>query len=152
MPADARAPEGTLDDAARTRRLVASYLVVGLLLVGTFWGLDDHFPFGPFRMYSTKDEVDGPVRSLLFEASYADGEPFIIGAGDLGLRRAEADGQVERVREDPEFLRHFVAAYEAFHPDEPPLQTFRLFHRVYQLESREPVGSTDVTIAEWTRG
>lgn len=140
-----------LSAGARRRRLAASYLVIGLLLIGTFWGLDDHFPFGPFRMYSTRDEVDGPVRSLLFEARYEDGEPFIIGASALGLRRAEADGQVERVREDPRFLRHFVEAYEAFHPDEPPLASFRLFHRVYELKGREPVGSADVTIAEWSR-
>jgi hypothetical protein len=140
-----------MTESGRKRRVIAAYLAIGLLLVGTFWGLDDHFPFGPFRMYSTKDEVDGPVRSLLFEGAYEDGAPFTIGSSSLGLRRAEADGQVERVREDPEFLRHFVEAYEAFHPDEPPLHHFRLFHRVYELRDREPVGTEDVTVAEWSR-
>lgn len=141
-----------LDEGARRRRLIAAAIVLILLLIGTFWGLDDHFPFGPFRMYATKDEVDGPVRSLLFEATDADGNNFTIGSNSLGLRRAEADGQVERVRRDPDFLRYFVEAYEAFHPDDPPLVRFRLFHRIFELKNREPVGQSEETIAEWTKG
>ncbi len=131
--------------------MFASGAVSILLLIGTFWGVDDHFPFGPFRMYATKDEVDGPVRSLVFEATDERGNELTLGAGSLGMRRAEADGQVERIRRDPEFLRHFVEAYEAFHPGEPPLVRFRLFHRVFELKNREPVGRSEQTIAVWTR-
>lgn len=140
-----------LDGGARKRRIAASAIALVLLIIGTFWGLDDHFPFGPFRMYATKDEVDGPIRSLLFEATDEEGTTFTIGSNSLGLRRAEADGQVERVRRDPDFLRYFARAYEAFHPDEPPLVRFRLFHRIFELKNREPVGRAEETIAEWTR-
>ena len=38
-------------------------VVLGLLLAGTVWGDDDAFPFGPFRMYSTRNDPNAPVIS-----------------------------------------------------------------------------------------
>ena len=135
----------------RSLRLVAALLVFGGLLWGTFWGLDDHFPFGPFRMYSTTDEVDGPIRSILLEGTNEDGETFLIPTSRFGLRRAEVDGQVERIREDPAFLRHFVEAYETFNPRDPELVRLRIFFRIDVLENRRPVSQSEEEIAEWER-
>ena len=136
---------------SKSVRLLATALFLLGLLWGTFWGLDDHFPFGPFRMYSTTDEVDGPIRSLMFEGTDASGEAFVIPAARFGLRRAEADGQVTRVREDPEFLRYFVEAYERFNPEASPLSRLRMYYRIDVLEGRRPVDEGEEVIATWER-
>ena len=140
-----------MTDRGRTLRLVASFVVFAGLLWGTFWGLDDHFPFGPFRMYSTTDEVDGPIRSIVIEGTTSDGETIPIPTSRFGLRRAEVDGQVERIREDARFLEHFIEAYENFNPDAPELVRLRIFYRIDVLENRQPVSQSEEEIAVWER-
>ena len=44
-------------------RWAVTVIALALLLAGTFVGQDDDFPFGPFRMYSTTAQLNGPVRS-----------------------------------------------------------------------------------------
>lgn len=136
---------------SKSVRLAASALFLIGLLWGTFWGLDDHFPFGPFRMYSTTDEVDGPIRSLMFEGTDVSGETFVIPSARFGLRRAEADGQVASVREDAEFLSYFAEAYERFNPEAPPLIRLRMYYRIDELEGRRPVAESEEEIATWER-
>ena len=135
----------------RRFRLIAAFLLFGGLLWGTFWGQDDHFPFGPFRMYATTDEVDGPIRSVVLEGTTDTGETFQIPTSRFGLRRAEVDGQVERIRQDSDFLRHFVEAYENFNPEAPQLIRLRIFHRIDVLENRQPVSQHQEDIAVWER-
>lgn len=135
----------------RVARLLCSAGLLGGLVWGTFWGLDDHFPFGPFRMYSTTDAVDGPIRSLQFEGTSHSGETFPIPSAHFGLRRAEVDGQVERIRRDPSFLTHFVEVYEELNPDEPSLARLRIFHGIDILEGRRPVSYREEDIAVWER-
>jgi hypothetical protein len=132
-------------------RLLASAVLLGGLVWGTFWGQDDHFPFGPFRMYSTTDEIDGDIRSLKFEGTTATGEAMEIPSAHFGLRRAEADGQVASVRADHSFLRHFVEAYETKNPDAPSLVKLRMYHGIDILEGRRPVGYREEDIAVWER-
>ncbi|HUV48719.1 MAG TPA: hypothetical protein VMX11_07045, partial [Actinomycetes bacterium] len=50
-----------LSAAGRRSRLVAAAAVFGLLVVGAFFGSDDHFPLGPFRMYATSSQSTGQV-------------------------------------------------------------------------------------------
>ena len=52
----------TLSTRGRAVRVAATAVAALLLLLGTVWGQDDDFPFGPFRMYSTAPEPDEPTR------------------------------------------------------------------------------------------
>ena len=74
---------------------VALLAVAGtLLLLGTLVGQDDAFPFGPFRMYATADAPNGSVLSTRLEAVTVDGAVVRVGEGDIGMRRAEYEGQL----------------------------------------------------------
>ena len=109
-----------LTDTGRAVRLAVTALVAVLLLAGTFVGQDDDFPFGPFRMYSTRDDPDGAVVSTRVEAVSPDGRVLVVDERSTGLKRAEVEGQVQRFREDPTLLAALSRAHDRLRPDEAP--------------------------------
>lgn len=121
------------------------------LVAGTFWGDDDNFPFGPFRMFSTTNQLDGRVDSGEVWAVDAQGREFQVEWEDIGLRRAEIEGQTPRFVEDPEALRHIAEAYAGFNPDAPEIVSVKLLESVQVLEDGRPEGEpTPVLLARWT--
>ena len=135
----------------RLARSVATAVVALLLLAGTFKGDDDHFPFGPFRMYSTTNELDGTVNAIRFEARNAAGEFLEPRAQDFGLRPAEINGQVARIRRDPSLLAHLATAYERIHPDRAPLEEIQVKYGLHQLSNGRPVSYSEQEVATWVR-
>jgi hypothetical protein len=138
-------------ERARKVRSIATALVLGLLLIGTFKGDDDHFPFGPFRMYSTTNELNGTVNAIRFQARDQAGKLLEPRAQDFGLRPAEINGQVARFRADPELLGHLASVYERIHPDRPPLVEIQLRYGLHQLEGGRPVSYSEEEVATWVR-
>jgi hypothetical protein len=142
---------GQLSEAGRRTRAVAAAGIIGALLVGGFFGDDDHFPFGPMRMYSTTNEVDGPISSIHLEGTTVTGEILKIKINALGLRPAELDGQIPRFRADPSLMQHVLETYEERNPQAEELTSMRLVRGIHQLEDRREVGYSEEVIAEWTR-
>lgn len=121
-------------------------------MVGTFFGDDHHFPFGPMRMYSTTNEVDGPINSIILEGTTDDGTVVRIKPRTLGMRPAELDGQARRFRADPSLLRYVIETYERTNPGGPRLTSLRLSFGVTQLRDRKAVSYRETVIAEWPDG
>jgi hypothetical protein len=139
-----------LSPASRRLRGFALAAVVVGLVVGTFWGDDDNFPFGPFRMFSTTNTLDGHVDAAEVWAVDVAGREFQIEWSDIGLRRAEIEGQMPRFIEDPEALRYVADAYEHFNPDAPELKVVKLRESVQILRDGRPHGEpTKVLLAQW---
>ncbi|SHN33322.1 hypothetical protein SAMN05443668_105136 [Cryptosporangium aurantiacum] len=113
---------------------------LALLVAGTLVGQDDDFPFSPFRMYSTTDRLDGTVRSLRVEAVTVDGERIVLKDSDTGLRRAEFEGQQQRLKADPALLDAVAEAYHTRHPDEPRLARVDIVVRLIELRDGRPSG------------
>lgn len=132
----------------RGRRLRVLVTVVGavVLLWGTFWGTDDDFPFGPFKMYSHANSPDGFVSSNRLEAVDATGRRLKLTDSATGLRRAEIEGQIPRFLDDPELLASVADAYADRHPDAPALARIEIIRRRYQLEDHEPTGDVAETV------
>lgn len=141
-----------LSHRGRSLRGLAVACVLVALLAGTFWGDDDHFPFGPFKMYAGTARISDPVDKMLFEGETAAGEVVPILAREFGLRPAEIEGQLDRVVREPALLAHLVRAYEEINPDAPRLTAFRVMHETYQLRDRRPVAYSKQVLAEWRRG
>lgn len=140
-----------LSASGRRVRLTVALLFLSALLVGTAFGDDDNFPFGPFRMYSTRNSLDGFVNSPEFVGITTDGEELSVPFQDLGLRRAEVDGQMTRMVEDPGLLGLLVEAKEELDPGAPDLVELRLYLRVTDLEDGYPAGETVELLATWKR-
>lgn len=126
-------------------------LVLGALVAGTAWGDDDHFPFGPFRMYSTTNELNGTVNAIRFSAVNDHGEDLQPRAQDFGMRPAEINGQVSRFRRDPSLMRHLATAYSRLHPDAAPLVEIELRYGLHRLRDGRPVSYSEEKVATWRR-
>src|SRR5918996_91282 len=138
----------------RNIRTVATATIIVLLLLGTFWGQDDHFPLGPFRMYSTRNSLDGRVNAARLELSFSNGDVVETGISprSVGLRRAEIEGQQDRFEARPQLLRHLADAYESLHPEAPPIVGVRMLDVIVQLRDGRPSGGpVEQTLATWQR-
>lgn len=133
-------------------RLTATLVVGALLLAGTLVGQDDAFPFGPFRMYATRDDPNGVVVSTRVEAVDAGGRVLLVPDRATGMRRAEIEGQVARFRRDPALLGALSRAHDRLHPGEPAYVEVRVVQRRYRLRDSRPTGdATEQVVARWRR-
>lgn len=141
-----------LSSAGRRVRMLATAVVLAMLVAGTFLGQDDHFPFGPFRMYSIRNKHDGKVRGAVMEVVDAEGRAAAveIRSDQVGLRRAEIEGQLDRFERDPSLLRHLVHAYEELHPSER-IAVLRLYYETTRLANGQVGPVTRTLVAEWRR-
>lgn len=136
----------------RRARLAVTFGVGMLVVVGTFWGNDDWFPVGPFRMYATASRTTGRVAVPELAGVTADGRTVEIRAGELGLRRAELEGRLPRLRTEPELLEELVVAYERRWPDAPRLVELRLeMHATRVVDRRVQPGEEVTVVAQWVR-
>jgi hypothetical protein len=143
-----------LTSSERTRRLIATAAVIGALVAGTFWGDDDNWPFGPFRMYSIRNRLDGRIKSALVELTMADGSRVDekISSGTFALKRAEVEGQMERFGRNPSLLRHLAYTYGRLHPGSAEVVAIRLYYEMTSLEGGRPNGPVaEHTVASWER-
>jgi hypothetical protein len=139
-----------LSSGGRLLRLVATLVALALLLSGTVWGDDDEFPFGPFRMYSTRNDPNAPVISTRVVGLTATGEEVSLSGGQVGLRRAEFEGQINRIKKDPELLGLLADAFAETHPESPDLLTVQLVQRRYELADGQPTGAyTDKVVVAY---
>lgn len=133
-------------------RLGLTGVALGLLVAGTVVGSDDHFPFGPFSMYSSAHDPNAGVVSNTVEAVLDDGRVVAVSDGDTGMRRAEVEGQLPRFIADPQALGYLAVAHERRRPDAPRYAAVRVVRRSYQLRAGRPAGAvTEDVVAEWVR-
>ena len=141
----------TLSTGGRLARVAVTMVAAVLLLLGTFWGQDDDFPFGPFRMYSTAPDPNADAPDTRVEGVDTAGRTVVLTEANSGLRRAEIEGQQQAYVDNPARLRQVAAAYTDKSPGAPPLRTVRIVIRWAGIEHSRPTGtSRDEVIATWT--
>ena len=141
-----------LSATGRRARSGVSLVVAALVLAGTLVGDDDDFPFGPFRMYSTRDDPDGQVVSTRVEAVDTGGTLRVVDERSTGLKRAEVEGQVGRFRSEPDLLGALSLAHDRLRPQEPAYAEVRVVEVVYQLRDSRPTGQPrERVVVRWTR-
>jgi len=143
-------PVQRLGNRGRWVRVVVALLGAALLLAGTLVGQDDDFPFGPFRMYATSDELNAPVHDTRLHAIDASGHHLVLADAQTGFRRAEVEGQLPRFRRHPGLLGALATAYHRRQPDAPRLVRIDVVDRLLQLRDGRPTGRyTDHVEATW---
>ncbi|MGY1746406.1 hypothetical protein [Blastococcus sp. SYSU D00695] len=138
-----------LSRASRWSRLAVTVVVLAVVMTGTVWGNDSDFPFGPFRMYSTRADPNAPVVSTRVVGVTAAGEEVRLSGGEVGLRRAEFEGQLPRMQARPELLGLLAETYAERHPDAEPLVEVHVVARRFDLvDGRRTGGYTDTVVVD----
>jgi hypothetical protein len=134
----------------RGARLTATAVVIAALLAGTAWGDDEHFPFGPFRMYSIRNDPNGTVMDVRLRGTTSRGEEISLRAGTFGLRPAEVDGLLNRFADNSKLAAYLAEAYENLNR-RPRLERLRIIRGFYRLNESRPVRYYEKTFGVWSR-
>ncbi len=143
-----------LPAAARAARMVAAAVVLVLLSAGTLRGQDDDFPFGPQRMYATRDDPNGAVSQAVVLGVTADGRSYDVTDSPGAPRRAELEGRFERLQTDPVRFAAVGALYVTGdgrlreHPAVRAVE-IRLVRRSYPLRAGRSGPAVDKVVARW---
>jgi hypothetical protein len=130
-------------------RGAAAGIVLAGVVAGNLWGTDDHFPFAPFRMYSTTSPDDGSVSTVKLEVTTTGGRTTEVSTDALGLRRAEILGRADALRERPRLLGDLVAEHGSSIGGLDRVREVRLFLGIHQLGGGRPVSYREETLARW---
>ena len=132
--------------AGRIARLATVVAVLAVVLAGTVWGDDHAFPFGPFRMYSTRADPNAAVISTRVVGLTAAGAEVRFSGGQVGLRRAEFEGQLPRLEAHPELLGLLAQSFAERHPGAPDLVSVRVVQRHLELRNGAQTGAFTDTV------
>jgi hypothetical protein len=140
----------TLTTRGRAIRVLLTLLGGALLLAGTLWGSDHHFPFGPFRMYAAVNPPNDLVPVTRVEGVDSTGAVVALTEGNTGIRRAEIEGQQKRYATDPTLLQEVADAYGKRNPTAPELVEVHIVIRSYVIRDSRPTGSySEETVVRW---
>jgi hypothetical protein len=138
--------------SGRWIRVVFTAAAAVLLVWGTFWGGDDDFPFGPFRMYASAPDPNAAAKDSRVEGVDVSGRVVPLTETNSGIRRAEIEGQETAYVADPSRLREVADAYAVRNPAAPALREVRLVIRWHGVKHSRPTGTwTDQVVADWVK-
>ena len=142
-----------LSRAGLLARGVATVAALAVLGWGQWRDTNDLFPLGSLSQYATARDMNGTVRSVYLQAD-TDGAARVgvpLDQREVGVGRAEVEGQVSRIIEDPSLLQGLAEAHARMHPDRPPLRVLHLMRSERRLADGVAVGEPVVReLATWT--
>lgn len=145
-------PVVTLPRRSVAWRLAAVAASLAVLVAAALIDTDDYFPLGRLSQYASAHERDGTVKSTYMLADSAAGRGITVplGATGVGVGRAEIEGQLGRIMEDPSLLQGIANAWAELHPEQPPYTHLYLMRDIYHLVDGTPTGRPEtVELARW---
>lgn len=146
-------PVRTLGRGAVAWRLTAAVAALVVLVSSQFLKSNDFFPLGSLSQYAQGSDPNRPVRSTNMRATTTEGTEIGVplNATGVGVGRAEIEGQLQRIIDDPSLLEGIARAYSGLHPDAPALVEIEMFRTSSELKDGKPTGeSTEEVLTTWT--
>jgi hypothetical protein len=128
-------------------RFVVAGCILVLLAYGTFIGNDGDWPFGPLRQYAGSTRVSSQVLLTHVYGVHPSGRVVRLNTEALGLRVAELDGQLPRLRRHPELLRPLAAIYQRKYPERARLVRLIIKRDGKVIRNRKVVGEIHRVVA-----
>jgi hypothetical protein len=122
-----------------------------LALYGGVFGTDDLWPFAPMTQFAFYVSPDGEIRAVHVDAVTSGGDEVAVplNARGVGVARAELEGQLSRIVQDPSLLQDLAVAQRRLHPDQPQYRRLYLRETVTTLRDGRAVAVRDETKATW---
>jgi len=157
-PRKQRRPEADQTDVRRLSatgvavRIAGTVAALGVLAYGQVTDTNDLFPLGTLSQFATARDLNGTVRStyLLADTATEDGRRIAMNDRTIGVARAEVEGQLQRILDNPELMQSLIDGYAALKPNREPVQTLYLMRSVQRLEDGYVVGEPEeVELLRW---
>ncbi|GAA3210401.1 hypothetical protein [Actinocorallia longicatena] len=145
-------PRGRLSAAGRTWRAVVLLTLVGTLFYTSSKGSDDDFPLGPMTQFAfSVKSSGGEIHSRWMEADTADGRHVKLSwdAAGSGLKRAEVEGQVNRMQRDPSLLQGIADRLNRTRAGGDRITRLYVVHDIRTLEKGKVVKETMSNQVVW---
>jgi hypothetical protein len=132
-------------------RLAALALGTVLVVHGTVFGNDVQWPFAPMAQFAFRVGPDDSIRSLYLAARTVQGQDIVVPLSppNLGIGRAEVEGQLPAIQRDPRLLKDLIEPYPRLHPGAPALAQVWLRERVTVLKNGRANGEYVETLVGW---
>lgn len=153
-----RRPDGEQTDVRRLSatgvalRVVGTVAALGVLAYGQVADTNDLFPLGTLSQFATPRDLDGTIRStyLLADTATEDEQRVAMNKQTIGVARAEVEGQLQRILDNPELMQSLIDAHAALKPDLDAIETLYLMRSIQQLEDGYVVGEPEkVEVLRW---
>lgn len=147
-PPDTQHPKNTVE--LRTTsilwRLVAAGVGLIVLSVGQVVNTNDWFPLGSLSQYSYGRPLDTPTKAIRITATTTQGTEVRVPLNPkgVGIGRAELEGQLDRIIENPHMLEGIARAWHGLHPKDPQYTKLVVERTISYVENGKPTGKTDV--------
>ncbi|MEU5993757.1 hypothetical protein ABZ806_32700 [Spirillospora sp. NPDC047418] len=145
-------PALRLGPRARLWRSLAGAAVVGALFYTSAYGSNDDFPLGPMTQFAFSVKGDGgTISSYWLEADTAAGTHVALSfdAVGTGMKRAEIEGQMPRIRRNPALLQGIADGQRRLHPDRPRLTRIYVVQEIKTLKRGKVVSTMRQNRVVW---
>ena len=153
MPAAVDEPVVPLSTRGRLIRVVAAVLVLLVITAGTVRGSDDDFPFGPLRMYATRDNPNGLISVVVVQAVDINGRVIDVTNLSGAPRRAELEGQFSALQAEPTLFYPVAERYlhdgDRLRGGTTRIDQIRLVLREYPLHNGRVTSPVDRRVSTW---
>ncbi len=132
-------------------RMVVLGLGVLVITAVTLFGSDRTWPFAPMGQYAFSVPDNGEIHSPGIEGQTMSGEivRLPLSTGGVGIRRAEIEGQIPLLIEQPYRLQAIAVQIKARHPQWPAYQQIRLVDDVTYLRNGTLDRTEHKILATW---
>lgn len=142
-----------LTTAQRSWRVLLAGIGLIILSIAQVISTNDWFPLGSLSQYSYARPLDSPTKAVRIRALTEEGTDRGISLSNkgIGVGRAEVEGQVQRIIDNPQMLEGIARVWSLQRPQGPALTEVRMERVTRYVSDGVPTGEQDVEVlTTWT--
>lgn len=142
-----------LSTLQRSWRVILVGIGLIILSIAQIISTNDWFPLGSLSQYSYARPLDSPTKAVRIRALTEAGNDrgVSLSKGGIGIERAEIEGQVQRIIDNPQMLEGIARAYSERNPENPAFVELRMERVIRYVEDGKPTGEEDIEVlTTWT--
>ena len=154
-PLESQSPATTIRLSGLSRSWRVGLAALGLIILCTAQvvSTNDWFPLGSLSQYSYARPLDSPTKSVRIRATTEAGKErgVPLSNAGVGIGRAEIEGQLAQIIDNPGMLEGIARGWSGLHPDKPQFVHLTMERVIRSVKNGIPTGEETVEVlTEWT--